>query len=197
MYRWILAIILFCGFQQKEQYEFQLIERYTNSFKNQDPKGDVYLVVGFSDSYCNNLFDSSNNCNLRIFDIDKKLNKSELYKNPKTKLWEYYHFLSKATKLEEIKLFEILIFSNDSSYFTKILFNEKDKRKVIRQYRMPDANASAKEKLKYYKKTGDRQGQLMGQAKIIVIYRRMTCKAKKRKFRKEGINGTKEMTIGM
>jgi hypothetical protein len=183
----------------QELLEIKVIERYTNSYQNKNPKGEVYLVVSFSEDYSNLFFDKNDSCLLNIVkdsSIVKKIHKSEFFKNSKNKYYEYYYFLSKANQMNDLKLFDLYLISTDSLNFTKVSFTLKDKNKVINKYKMPDVNASAKEKLKYYKKTGDRQGQLLGQAPIIEIYRRMTCSAKKRKFKKEGINGAKEMIYG-
>ncbi|MEY5049118.1 MAG: hypothetical protein RLZZ175_2477 [Bacteroidota bacterium] len=196
----ILLFVSVCiSVKAQDVFELKVIERYTNSFQNNNPKGEVYLVVSFSEDYAKLFFDKNDSCMLHIksdSSFIKKIHKSVFFKNPKNKFYEYYYFLSKANQMNDLKLFDFYLISTDSLNYTKVSFTDKDKRKVISKYKMPDVNASAKEKLKYYKKTGDRQGQLLGQAPIVEIYRRMKCSAKKRKFRKEGINGVKEMIYG-
>lgn len=183
------------------QYELEIIEKYSNSYQNKEPKSEIYLVIGFSENFGKYFFDAHDSCLLVIKKMvgegmHKRLGKKDFFKNSKNGLLEYYYLVSHANKIKDAGLFDLYLASVDSSNFTKVSFTEKDKSTLAKAYDVPDDNASSKEKLKYYKKTGDRQGQLMGQAKIIEIKKRMKCSAKKRKYRKEGINGTKEMIYG-
>jgi len=199
LFRALIFLCLMGSLAAQTQYEIEILERYTNSFQNKDPKGKVYLVLGFSDELVPYFFDKNNECLLAIVKESKeikKINKSAFFKNPKNKMWEYYELVSNTSQLSNAPLFDMFLVSTDTSSFTKVSFTEKDKDKLVKTYQPPAADASAKEKLKYYQRTGDRQGQLMGQAKIVEIQKRMSCSVKKKKFRKEGVNGNKEMIYG-
>lgn len=194
----LLLLIFNCSYSQSV-VEIEVLERYSNSLQNKAPKGDIYLVVGFSDDFLPYFFDKSNDCYLSIVKNGtetKKINKSAFFKNPSSGVWEYYQFISTSFKLSQAQLFDLYLISTDSVNYTKVSFTEKDKLKLIKTYQPPAPNASAKEKLEYYKRTGDRQGELLGQAKIIDIHKRVSCSVKKARFRKEGINGSKEMIYG-
>ena len=184
------------------QNEIKTIERFTNSYKNKKPKSDLYLVSEFSDYYLNLFFNTSDSCQVIIITPDNKrevtvLKKEDLYYNKKTGLYSYYHYICKSTKIPEQSAFDLRIVSNDFSNQAKLDFTASDKRKLMKAYGIKDVNSSNKKKLKHYKKTGDSQGQLMGDTQKINISKRKSCSAKKREFRKEGINGVKEMTYGM
>lgn len=192
---------LFINYLGYSQYDLEVIEKYTNSYQNKEPKSEIYLVIGFSQDFGQYFFDAKDSCLLVVKKpvgegMSKRLSKKDFFKNSKNGLLEYYYMVSHAHKIKEAGLFDLYLASPDSSNFTKVSFTENDRSKLAKAYDVPDDNASSKEKLKYYKKTGDRQGQLMGQARIIEIKKRMKCAAKKRKYRKEGINGTKEMIYG-
>lgn len=200
----LLPVFLFfivCTFSFS-QNEIKTIERYTNSYQEKKPKGEIYLVSEFTEHYVKLFFNNADSCLIIVVKPHgnretKTVKKSDLYYNKKTRLYAYYHLLCGAKYLHKQSLFDLFIVSNDFNNGAKISFSNKDRNKLIKAYALPKGNATNKQKLKYFKKTGDSQGQLMGYTREINILKRKKCSVKKREFRKEGINGVKEMTYGM
>ena len=198
----LTSILVFFSVVTYGQLTIETIDRYTNSYKNKTPKDNIYLVLSFTSNFDKYFFNEENNTLLTVLYDDntreeKVINKSDFYLNKKTKLQEYYFLISNNRKISEVKSFDLYLSSIDGKNYTKQSFKNSDKKKLKRFYEPPAPNASTKKKLKYFRKTGNSQGQLTGANTAIVIKKRMSCKAKKRKYRKEGVNGVKEMTYGM
>ncbi len=198
----LAILLLLISSAMFSQMTIETIDRYSNSYKNKSPKNDIYLIISFTSNFDEYFFDHNNNALLTIIYDDNKreettINKADFYINKKTQLQEYYHLICNNREISEVRSFELYISSIDGKNYTKQVFKNSDRKKLTKFYEPPAPNASTKAKLKYFRKTGNSQGQLTGANTAIIIKKRMSCKAKKRKFRKEGINGVKEMTYGM
>lgn len=199
-----LALIgLLCfGLNTYGQHIIETADRYTNSFKNKTPKSDLYMVFGFTPELEPYFFNENEEALIIVLKESTKkeellVAKTDFYKNKKTGYLEYYYKISSAFKLPEQELFKVVLSSGDGANYSITEMTEKDQKKLIKLYGIPGADASNKEKLKYFKKTGDSQGQLMGATNEIVLKKRTKCSVKKREYGKNGINGVKEMTYSM
>lgn len=197
-----LFSLLCIGLNAFSQHTIETADRYTNSFKNKTPKSDLYMVIGFTPEFEPYFFNEKDETLITI--LKESTEKEELfvaktafYKNRKTGLLEYYYKISSTYKFPEQELFKVVLSSKDGANYSITEMTEKDQKKLIKLYGLPGPNASQKEKLKYFQKTGDSQGQLMGATNEIVLKKRTKCSVKKREYGTNGINGVKEMTYGM
>lgn len=126
-----------------------------------------------------------------------KVKRSDFKYNKRSGLMEYYYSLGKVDDIPNLSPFTISIVSKDGANFTKDKISKGDIKKLKHRFREISATSNQKKKLKKFKRTGDSQGQLMGDNQSISIKKRMKCSVKKREFRKNGVNGVKEMTNGM
>ena len=184
------------------QHLIETADRFTNSLKNRPPKHNAYLAIGFTEEIEPYFFSLGDSALLTIIDENDKrqeiiIAKKELYRNRKNSFMEYYYDLGENRQLDKLTPCEIFLSSIDGLNYTRIKISGSDINKLVKMYSPPGPEASNQEKAKYFAKTGNNQGNLMGANTDVVWKKRTKCSVKKRKYGKAGINGVKEMTYGM
>jgi len=168
----------------------------------------LFYTYFFPKKYEDFLFNGRDSINAKIQYnknryYDFQINKNQVKKLPRSPLKYISIKIGHIDTLSNLMTHKITLISSSEMYYTldKVSISNIRRLRKIYLKRVKQKNI-----VKHYLETGDSQGNLIGNKKIktsnqadksIKLVKREKCSVKKRRFRKSGINGIREMTIGM
>ena len=189
-----IILTLFISFSAHGQNELSTRTVFTNHHPAHSWRDKVYLLFEMAADFKPCKIKVINNTN-GTSSIDT-LHKINLYHNKKLNLNSYYYDLGKAKDIYSRHLISVSLLDSIGNTIVTESITEKDQKDIAKAYGVSAPGASQKDKLKTFQKTGNTQGELMGKNEDIRIVKRETCVDKKKRYRKNGVNGNKEMTTG-